>query len=72
MIVILAGLALWELVWKGLALWQAAKKGEVAWFVVMLLFNTMGLLPIFYLYVFPRFEKKQNVAVLKKKSPKRK
>ena len=47
--VVLAGLALWELVWKGLALWKAARKSEKAWFVVILVINTAGILPIIYL-----------------------
>ena len=42
-------MAVWELVWKGLALWRAAKRGEKAWFVILLVVNTAGILPILYL-----------------------
>lgn len=35
---------------KGYALWNAAKRGETAWFVVLLLINTMGILELIYLY----------------------
>lgn len=45
-------LAIWELVWKGLGLWRAAERRQTAWFVVMLVLNTLGILPILYLYVF--------------------
>ncbi len=44
-------LLIWTLVWKGMALWQAARRCEKAWFVVMLVINTVGLLEILYLYV---------------------
>ncbi len=50
-------LAVWELVWKGLALWKAAQSRQTSWFVAILLLNTIGILPILYLYV---FSPKQN------------
>lgn len=42
-------LALWEITWKGMALWRASKRGSKTWFVVMLVINTAGILPIIYL-----------------------
>jgi len=39
----------WTLAWKGLALWRAARAGQSAWFVVLLLINTLGLLEIVFL-----------------------
>lgn len=42
-------LAVWELIWKGFALWQAAQKREKGWFVVLLVVNSVGILPIAYL-----------------------
>jgi hypothetical protein len=47
-------LALWELIWKGLALWRAAKNHQLAWFVVMLILNTAGILEIIYLILFSK------------------
>lgn len=41
---------LWSFFWKGLGLWHAARKGDSAWFVVMLLINTLGILEIIYLF----------------------
>lgn len=46
--------AVWSLVWKGLALWRAAQRGDTAWFVVLLVVNTLGILEILYLYVFSK------------------
>lgn len=40
---------IWEMIWTGLALWRAARKSQKGWFVVILLVNTIGILPIVYL-----------------------
>lgn len=47
----------WSLVWKGSALWRAAGQKDKVWFVILLLVNTVGLLEIFYLYVWPKISK---------------
>lgn len=41
-------LAVWELAWKGIALWRAARNEHTVWFVLMLVLNTAGILPIIY------------------------
>lgn len=40
----------WSLVWKGLALWHAARLGHKAWFVALLVVNTLGILEIIYIF----------------------
>ena len=40
---------LWELVWKGFALWRAARNNHVAWYICIIIINTVGILPIVYL-----------------------
>lgn len=52
-------LALWSIVWKGLALWKAARNNQTAWYVVMLVVNTLGILEIIYIFFFSK--KKENV-----------
>jgi len=42
-------LIIWELVWKGMALWKAARAGDKAWYVIILVVNSVGILPIVYL-----------------------
>ena len=42
----------WSIYWKGMALWKAARRGEKAWFVALLVINTLGILEILYIYVF--------------------
>lgn len=37
------------LIIKGLALYKAARKESVVWFWVILVFNTLGILPLLYL-----------------------
>jgi hypothetical protein len=49
LIVIFFALAVWEMVWKGMALWKAAQAKESTWFICLLIFNTVGILPIIYL-----------------------
>ncbi len=43
---------MWSLPWKGFALWRAARNKQSAWFIVILLLQTVGILEIFYLFFF--------------------
>jgi len=45
---------IWELVWKGLALWKSARNSQSYWFVAILIFNTLGVLPIVYIAFFQK------------------
>ncbi|MEI7810035.1 MAG: DUF5652 family protein [bacterium] len=46
----LALLVVWELAWKGYSLWLASKADHKRWFIALLILNTMGILPIFYIF----------------------
>ncbi len=48
---VLVLVSLWSLVWKGIALWKAAGRKELGWFIVLLVLNTAGILPIIYLLI---------------------
>jgi len=50
---------LWTLPWKGVALWKAAKNTHKLWFVALLMFNTLAILEILYIFYFSR--KKQKI-----------
>lgn len=52
-------LAIWSLIWKGLALWRSARSGHQGWFVVFLLFHTLGLLEIIYIVFVNKKENNQ-------------
>ncbi|MFH1284672.1 MAG: DUF5652 family protein [Candidatus Peregrinibacteria bacterium] len=47
-------LVLWEAVWKAIALWKAGRNKQLKWFVVIFIFNTVGILPIVYLKFFQK------------------
>ena len=47
---ILPILVFWEAFWKGLALWHSGRRGQPWWFVILLVVNTVGILPIIYLF----------------------
>ena len=47
-------LVVWELFWKGKGLWKAAQNKKAWWFVAILILNTLGILPIVYLYFFSK------------------
>ena len=53
-------LIIWSMVWKGIALWKAARNSHTAWYVVMLIVNTAGILEIIYIF---GFSKKRQTAV---------
>ena len=42
-------LALRELVWKAIAMRKAGRNNQLWWFVCILIFNTVGILPILYI-----------------------
>ena len=43
-------LALWDLAWKAVAMWEAAKQRDKLWFVLILIINSVGIVPILYLW----------------------
>lgn len=48
-------IAVWDITWKGFALWKAAHRNRVAWFVALLLLNTIGIFPIIYIFVIDKY-----------------
>jgi len=51
-------ISIWTLIWKGMALWKSARNKHQTWFIVMLILNTAGILPIIYIYFFSKKKKK--------------
>ena len=51
---VLVVLIIWSLIWKGVALWKAARNSQTAWYVVMLIVNTVGILEIIYIFGFSK------------------
>ena len=52
--VVIIPLVIWEAVWKGIALWKAGKNAHLAWFICLFIFNTLGILPIIYIFGFSK------------------
>ena len=63
-------LSLWELAWKGFGLWKAARNSHKWWFVPILVFNTLGILPIVYYFFFSGRQAKQTRQQAAAASPK--
>ena len=57
---LLAIIMIWSLVWKLLALWKSARNTHLAWFIVMAVVNTVGILPILYIFVFSKMKYKKT------------
>lgn len=51
----------WVLPWKGVSLWRSAKRGDKAWFVALLLINSLAILDIIYIFGFSKRPKKIEV-----------
>ncbi|MGM0568848.1 MAG: DUF5652 family protein [Elusimicrobiota bacterium] len=52
--VVIIILGLWSLIWKGIALWKSGRNNQLKWFIVILILNTVGILPIIYLKFFQK------------------
>ncbi len=44
----------WEMAWKGVALWRAGRNAHLAWFIALFIVNTLGILPIIYIFAFSK------------------
>ena len=44
----------WSMAWKGVALWRAGSNRHLVWFIVLFIINTLGILPIIYIFAFSR------------------
>lgn len=47
-------LGVWTIIWKGIALWHAGRNAHLAWFIVLLILNTAGILEIIYIFAVGR------------------
>ncbi len=52
-------LVAWEMAWKGVALWRAGRNAHLVWFIFLFIFNTLGILPIIYIFAFSEKKKKR-------------
>lgn len=53
----------WDLIWKSFALWRAARNKDIFWFVLLILINSAGLLPAFYLFYMSKTPHKKVIHI---------
>ena len=46
--------AVWDAVWKVISLWKAGRNAHLIWFICLFIFNTLGILPIIYIFAFSK------------------
>lgn len=51
---VLIALAIWTIPWKGWALWKSARRNQHNWFIVLLIFNSLAILDILYIFIFSK------------------
>lgn len=64
LVTVIIGLAIigvWEIIWTGIALYLAGKREQKAWFVWILIINSVGILPIIYLIMNRESKKKKKI-----------
>ncbi len=66
-ILLLVVILVWSLAWKLVALWKSARNKHLIWFIVLAVFNTIGILPILYIFVFSKRGKKSKPVLKKRK-----
>ncbi|CAN5381463.1 DUF5652 family protein [soil metagenome] len=54
LVVLVSILAVWDGVWKAVALWHAGRNAHLGWFIALCIFNTLGILPIIYIFAVGR------------------
>jgi NADH:ubiquinone oxidoreductase subunit 3 (subunit A) len=51
-------LVIWDIIWKLVAMWYASRNNHLAWYIVLAIINSVGILPILYLFVIRKSVKK--------------
>jgi hypothetical protein len=52
--VLIAIAVLIDIILKAIALWKTGRNNQKTWFILLLIFNTIGLLPVIYLLFFQK------------------
>ena len=61
----------WTLIWKLIGLWKSARNKHIVWFIIIGILNTVGILPILYIFIFSKFKKKNKPVKMAKKISKK-
>jgi len=60
LILALLPLIIWDAVWKAIGMWHSARDNKLTWFICILIFNTLGILPIIYVLLVRKPTKKKK------------
>ena len=58
MIALFVVIMIWTAIWKAIALWKSGRNNQLAWFIVLFIVNTVGILEIVYLLFFQKKHRK--------------
>tara|TARA_Y100000034_G_scaffold135595_1_gene208187 strand:- start:997 stop:1227 length:231 start_codon:yes stop_codon:yes gene_type:complete len=58
---------IWDLIWRCFGVWKSTKNNQPIWSILFVLLQTMGILPILYIFIFSKMKKKTSA-----KKPERK
>lgn len=75
MFILIVIVSIWDSVWKAISLWKSARNGHLVWFICLLVFNTVGILPIIYIFLFSeklKEDSSKKIEDKKENSPKKK
>ncbi|MDD5331535.1 MAG: DUF5652 family protein [Candidatus Nanoarchaeia archaeon] len=53
-------LVVWDLIIRGIGLWKAANNKHTAWFIALMVLNTVGILPLIYVLFFSKPKRSQD------------
>jgi hypothetical protein len=53
-------LLLWDIIWKSVGMWKSARHNQLKWFIGIVIFNTVGILPIVYILYFQKGKREKK------------
>ena len=56
----------WSLPWKSWGLWKAARNKQRIWFMSMIIIQSVGILPILYIFFFQKNKNNRKSKILKR------
>lgn len=57
----------WDLVWRVAGVWKSTKLNHPIWSVVFVLFQTVGIVPILYIFLFSKINLDEKTSKKKRK-----
>ena len=57
LLIVFLPLIIWETIWKAFGLWHSARDNNRIWFILILILNTLGILPIIYIFLIRKKKK---------------